>query len=151
LELEKSKAWVCNLDRNSWEIVKQSKLWGAANKPHELKMISQVSVGDHLYFYCKQPESAIVGIAEASSEVFQADEMLPWRTSYPHRIKIKNLKGRRRFDLEEPVKFRRFVGRLNAVRSKFNLWGHAMLQLSEEDYQLLLHLSSIKLHDAGAC
>jgi hypothetical protein len=133
------EAWLCILNKQSWEIVSEFSLWAVTVR--HARPIYALSLDDILYFYCKHPESAVVGIGKVVSQAFTTTTHDPWRVGdYPHRVKISTVGNHPGYNVPEPIPFKQLVGNLTSVSSKFSLRGHAMIKLTKADNEYLSRL-----------
>ena len=60
--------WMCIINRENWEIVKDKNIWGVSEK-HKY-MVPKIKIGDKMVFYITR-EMIFGGIYEAVSEAYQ--------------------------------------------------------------------------------
>ena len=133
------KYWLCVTNADNWQIIGEKNVWGVPTKRGKRQM-DAVKRGDCLIFYVKPKR--IGGIFEATSEPFESREKIfSWAEfgrpeNFPHRVKLKRVKVP-----NEPVHVETLIGKLSFTRGRKRwsvLLRRAMLEISEEDYRLIL-------------
>lgn len=131
--------WLCITTHENWDIIRKQNIWGVETR--YAVTIKRVCVGDRLIFYVKQEikgsaktPSMIVGIFEVISEPFYDETPIFSGGIYPWRVKLKPIK------LGE-VEFKLLISKLEFIKNKrkwsAHLRGKAMIEISEEDYNLI--------------
>jgi len=134
--------WFCIVTEGNWPIVRDSGLYGVPETKNKraYREICRVRVGDILVFYVRFPVRAIVGIYEASSEVFEERKLSPWKDRlYPYRIKIKPISEELK-ELSKPIPLKMIVGKVSAIRSSRSFMGRSIIPLTTEDFKFIKSL-----------
>lgn len=139
--------WLCISTRANDEVTRKKLIWGVANRYQNT--IARVKKGDTLLMYTMQEivdgeviPSAITGIYDASSEVYEDDSPIfitPKALGsevFPIRIKLKPIKI-----FKEPIPFKPLVPKMTFIKNK-TMWSGsirtAMRVIPEEDYQTII-------------
>ncbi len=140
--------WLCISTRANDKITRKKLVWGVANRYK--KTIARVNEGDTFLMYTMQEvvdgeiiPSAVTGIYEASSEVYEDDSSIfvtpkaLGNEIFPLRIKVKPVKI-----FKEPIPFKPLVPKMIFIKNK-TMWSGsirtAMRVIPEEDYQTIVN------------
>lgn len=131
--------WICIINRENWEIVKDKNIWGVSEKHKNI--ISKIKIGDKMVFYITK-EMIFGGIYEAVSEAYQDKSRLFESITadkieiFPYRIRITPIKV-----AKEPVEIKVLISNLEFITNKKTwrsyLFGKAMRNLSKKDYAII--------------
>lgn len=128
-------SWICIVNRENWEIVKNKNIWGVSEKNKYI--LSRVMKGDKLVFYITQ-EGILAGIFEAVSVIFEDNSRLFESDKgelFTYRIKIAPLK------ISKPIKIIYLISVLEFIINKKSwgtyFFGRAMRSLSKKDYLII--------------
>jgi len=143
--------WLCISTRANDEVTRKKLVWGVANRYQNT--IARVKKGDTLLMYTMQEivdgeviPSAITGIYEASSDVYDDDSSIfitPKALGsevFPLRIKVKPVKI-----FKEPIPFKPLVPKMSFIKNK-TMWSGsirtAMRIIPEEDYRIIIQATA---------
>jgi predicted RNA-binding protein len=139
--------WLCIVNRQNWEVVRQKKIWGVAERHRNTA--AKVQIGDHLVFYVvgeirngNRLESAVCGRAEVASDVFRdtkrifASAGVRKAEIYPLRIRLTNLVS------FKELAFKPLISDLSFIKNKRKWSGHlqgkAMRFIPEHDFDRIV-------------
>jgi len=139
--------WLCISTRANDEVTRKKLIWGVANRYQNT--IARVKKGDTLLMYTMQEivdgeviPSAITGIYEASSDVYDDDSSIfitPKALGsevFPLRVKVKPVQI-----FKEPISFKPLVPKMTFIKNK-TMWSGsirtAMRVIPEDDYQTII-------------
>ena len=137
--------WLCVTNEENWQKVKEKKVWGVPAKRGK-RQIETVKRGDCLVFYVMPKR--IGGIFEATSEPFESSKKIfSWAEFgrpeiFPYRVRLEPVRLP-----NEPVHVETLIDKLSFTRGRKRwsiLLRRAVLEISEEDYRLILNSMSRK-------
>ena len=150
------KSWLCILNRENFEVVKEVHVWGVAQRHY--KRIVTTEIGDKCAFYlikesfCGQElESAIGGVFVIASKPYEdcfkifSPKDGPDQETYPYRVKLKPVM------LFVPnLPFKPLIPLLKFIVNKKNYSSHmrgkAMRTIPDEDMKVIL--DSAEVHES---
>jgi predicted RNA-binding protein len=128
---EENQAWLCIVNRDNLEIIKEKRLYGVPEHPTAVKRLSMVKQNDDLLFYAVSPACKILGKSKASSLMFKENKLSPWENRlYPYRIKISKID-------QLYVPLRMFINGISSIHGRIQR-GASIIPLKKEDFDFIV-------------
>ncbi len=138
--------WIASGNRQNWEVVKKSNIWGVPKRSQSL--LNRVKVGDTILMYVRSEvhgkevlPSAIMGefkvteLFEDATPLFTAPPQMGEEV-FPYRFRLKLGKM-----FKQPVEIKPLIPELGFILNKTMWSGHfrqAMREIPEEDYKKIV-------------
>ena len=130
---EKAQAWLCILNRENFEIVKEKRVYGIPKNTRAINSMKTFKRGDVLLFYAISPTKRILGISEVASSMYEESKPSLWRDrSYPYRVRISHVN-------EIAVPLKDFIGKIGSVKNRIPM-GMSIIPISEKDLETIRKL-----------
>lgn len=134
--------WLCITNSENWEVTRSKLVWGVSDRHR--RTLARVKKGDFLVFYKVMEASGdeihppqVVGAFRAASNPFYDAKPVFKGDLYPHRVRVEPY-----VVPEKPVNFRDLIPKLEFIKNKrrwhTHLFGRAMRQIPERDFELIL-------------
>jgi predicted RNA-binding protein len=129
-----AQVWLCILNRENFEILKERKIYGIPENKRALSLLKNVKIGDTLLFYVISPVRRILGVSSVVSTIFKEKRKAPWRDRlYPYRIRVSEVQ-----DIN--VRMTDCVGKIDGVKRRVPM-GASLILLGTNDLQTIKSLS----------